>query len=158
MTNTFAIHNQLTSNYTMLAFTHNYVFTFAYCKVVYAVMLRDLDASDLMAITKVDKASRGGGYSLRFKPTNAQKVYLISQGAKVLCSQAYFNELVKSNKYNRGENAEMLVTEQLFGQEWEKDSVPFTEGGDIEAEGVAWQHKHEGGTFCTERSLHNLSK
>ena len=87
------------------------------------------NAADLMAITSISKASRGAGYALRFRPTNDIKRYLLAMGATVLCSKAYFDSLVKSSKYNKGEVAEMLVTEQLFGQMWEKDSVPFTQGG-----------------------------
>ncbi len=153
----YAILMYLATSYTHIAYTHNYIFTFVYGGMVYAVKARDLDANALANITKVGKASRGAGYALRFRPTLAQKQYLVSLGATPLCTKAYFEALVKSNKYNRGENAEKLVTEKMFGQTWYKDSVPFTQGGDIEADGIAWQHKHEGATFCNERSLHNLS-
>lgn len=155
MTNT-TIHAHLANAYTDKAFTHNYIITFAYCGVVYAVFMENVNADKLMHFTTVSKASRGAGMALRFRPTNAIKQYLVAMGADVLCSVDYFNSLVKSHKYNKGETAEMLVTEQLFGQEWVKDSVPFTVAGDIEANGVAWQHKHEGATFCNEKSLRNL--
>lgn len=156
MANT-TLHNHMAATYTRIAYTHHYIFTFVYAGVVYAV-LADMDnAADLMAITSVSKASRGAGYALRFRPTNDIKRYLLTMGATVLCSKTYFDSLVKSSKYNKGEVAEMLVTEQLFGQTWEKDSVPFTQGGDIESDGIAYQHKHEGATFCNEKSLHNLA-
>lgn len=156
MANT-TLHNHMATTYTRIAYTHHYIFTFIYAGVVYAV-LADMDnAADLMAITSISKASRGAGYALRFRPTNDIKRYLLAMGATVLCSKAYFDSLVKSSKYNKGEVAEMLVTEQLFGQTWEKDSVPFTQGGDIESDGIAYQHKHEGATFCNEKSLHNLA-
>lgn len=150
------MHNHLASTYQNYAYTHNYIFTFCYKGVVYAVTMFDVHTAELMNITKVDKASRGAGYSLRFRPTNAIKQYLVAMGADVLCSVDYFNSLVKSHKYNKGETAEMLVTEQLFGQEWVKDSVPFTVAGDIEDNGIAYQHKHEGATFCNEKTLRNL--
>ena len=151
------IHHYLASTYSDMAFTHNYIMTFAYCGIVYAVFMPNTNKDALVNITKVSKASRGNGMALRFRPTNSDKQYLISMGAEVLCSVEYFNELYKASKYNRGEIAEMLVTEQLFCQKWEKDSVPFTMGGDIEDNGVAWQHKHEGATFCNEKSLRNLA-
>ena len=156
MTNT-TLHNHMTATYTRVAYTHHYIFTFVYAGVVYAVLVDMDNAADLMAITSISKASRGAGYALRFRPTNDIKRYLLAMGATVLCSKAYFDSLVKSSKYNKGEIAEMLVTEQLFGQKWEKDSVPFTQGGDIESDGIAYQHKHEGATFCNERSLRNLA-
>lgn len=156
MTTNTTLHAHMTNAYTNAAFTHHYIFTFAYAGMVYAVNAT-MNASDLMAITTIDKASRGAGYALRFRPTNDIKRYLIAMGATTLCSKAYFDSLVKSSKYNKGEVAEMLVTEQLFGQTWEKDSVPFTQGGDIESNGIAYQHKHEGATFCNEKSLRNLT-
>jgi hypothetical protein len=150
------MHNYLASTYTNKAYTHNYIFTFTYCHVVYATVINDMDANALMTITKVDKASRGAGMALRFRPTNDIKRYLIAMGAQVLCSDKYFNEVFHSDKYNKGETAEKLVTEQMFGQEWVKDSVPFTAAGDIEVNGIAYQHKHEGATFCNEKTLRNL--
>ena len=154
--NNATIHAHLANAYSDHAFTHNYIFTFNYCHTIYALILNDVDANALMTITKVDKASRGAGMSLRFRPNNDIKRYLITLGAQVLCSDKYFNEVFHSHKYNKGETAEMLVTEQLFGQKWEKDSVPFTVAGDIEANGIAYQHKHEGATFCNEKTLRNL--
>ena len=67
----------------------------------------------------LDKASRGAGYSLRFKPTVEQKIALL-MGAEVVCSVDYFNSMVVNSIYNRGEIFEKLVTEKL-GQVWEKD-------------------------------------
>lgn len=155
MTNT-TIHNHMASEYTNMAYTHNYIFTFVYEHILYAVSLKSVDTNELINITTISKASRGAGMALRFRPTNTIKQYLISMGAQILCSEKYFKELTNSHKYNKGETAEMLVTEQLFDQKWHKDSVPFTIGGDIEDNGIAWQHKHEGATFCNEKSLRNL--
>ena len=151
-----AMHMNMTERYTNAAATHDYVFTFTYAGNVWALCLRDVNADKLQTLTKLDRASRGAGLALRFKPTNADKVAMVAMGAQVLCSVAYFNDVFASVKYNRGEVAEMLVTEQMFGQTWVKDSVPFTVDGDINADGVKWQHKHEGATFCNERTLHNL--
>jgi hypothetical protein len=156
MTN-LALHLHLATKYTDLAYTHSYVFTFNFGGLIYAVTLHNLTAAELVNITTVSKASRGAGYALRFRPTKSTKMFLISKGAEVLCSKAYFENLVASHKYNKGETAEMLVTEQMFGQTWAKDSVPFTKGGDVEFEGIAYQHKHEGATFCNEKSLRNLA-
>ncbi len=152
-----AAQMSMCNGYTNAAATHNYVFTFEYARNVWALCFRDLNSDKLQTLTKLDRASRGAGLALRFKPTNADKVALVAMGAQVLCSVAYFNDVFASVKYNRGEVAEMLVTEQMFGQKWVKDSVPFTVDGDINADGVKWQHKHQGATFCNERTLHNLA-
>ena len=153
-----AIQMKLAGDYSNHAYTHNYIFTFEFCDNIWALVLEDVNADKLMTLTKLDKASRGAGYALRFKPTKSDKAALLAMGAKVLCSKDYFEAVCDSNKYNKGENAEKMVTEQMFGQAWEKDSVPFTIAGDIEANGKAYQHKHQGATFCNEKTLASLCK
>lgn len=154
--NNTVLHANMVQRYNNASATHNYILTFEYAGNVWALCLRDVNADKLQTITKLDRASRGAGMALRFKPTNADKVALVSMGAQVLCSVAYFEAVKAETHYNRGEIAEMLVTEQMFEQTWVKDSVPFTVDGDINANGEKWQHKHQGATFCNERTLHNL--
>ena len=72
--------------------------------------------------------------------------------AKVLCSAKFFNEQVANSKYNKGEIFERLVTE-WYGQEWEKDNVPFTDDGDLTVDGIAYQIKYEQATFITEAQM-----
>ena len=139
----------LINEYNRLAYTHNYIYGFEYKGVVYAVTT----TNEIMPyILKLDKASRGAGYSLRFKPTNAQKVLLISYGAEVVCSIDYFNGVVAETKYNKGEVFEKMVTE-AYGQEWKKDNVPFTDDGDLTVNNIAYQIKYEKATFTNEKSL-----
>ena len=64
---------------------------------------------------------------------------------------------VENSKYNKGEIFEKFITE-YFGQKWEKDNIPFTEAGDIEINGVAYQIKYELASFCSETTLARLSK
>lgn len=148
MTNT-TIFNTLINGYNALSFTHNYIFGFEYKGVVYATTVT---AEVLPYILKLDKASRGAGYALRFSPTAEQKIFLLSKGAEVICSSEYFKTVVASSIYNNGEIFEKLVTEK-FGQVWEKDNLPYTEGGDIEVDGVAYQIKFQKATFTNEKSL-----
>jgi len=82
---------------------------------------------------------------------------LMAHGCKVLCSTKFFEEQVAESKYNRGEIAEKLVTEYV-GQTWIKDNVPFTDAGDIEINGIAYQIKYEKATFTNEKSLASLEK
>lgn len=114
-------------------------------------------SDELMNVMKLDLASRGAGYALRFKPTRAIKTYLLSMGAKVLCSEKFFNEQVASSKYNRGEIFEKLVTEH-FGQVWVKDNIPFTEQGDINVDGVEIQIKFEKATFINEAQMERMER
>lgn len=143
----------LINEYNRLAYTHNYIFGFEYKGVVYSVKTTN---EILPYVLKLDRASRGAGYALRFKPTNAQKVLLIAKGAEVVGSAEWFKAEVESNKYNIGENFERVETERV-GQTWTKDSVPFTEDGDLTVDGVAYQIKYQGATFTNEKTLARLT-
>ncbi len=147
--------NQLATTYTANAYTHDYILTFNVDGFFYAYETH-MNADELANVAKLDKASRGNGYSIRFRPTNAEKRTFVRNGAVRLMSTQAFNALYNGHKYNRGETAEMIVTEQMFGQTWEKDSVPFNMGADIYTDEHAYQHKHEGATFCNELQLARL--
>lgn len=151
------IMKNLIDFYTETAFTDNYIFGFVSADMVYAVSVKNAD-SVLPYVMKLDKASRGQGYALRFKPDKAQKALLLSYGATAICSADMFEDMVADSKYNRGEIFEKLVTEQMFGQVWEKDNVPYTDGGDVSSRGVAWQVKFEKATFTNEKTMMNMKK
>lgn len=148
------IKRMLIEFYNKNAYTHLYILGFRLNKSIYYVIV---DAKELDFVTKLDKASRGAGYSLRFKPNRTQKSYLMSLGAEVLCSEEFFDELKKMSKYNFGELFEKLITE-LNGQEWTKDNVPFTEDGDLTVNGIAYQLKFEKATFITEAQMMRMSR
>ena len=148
------IKRTLIQFYNKHAFTHNYILGFRMNGNIYYVIV---DAKELDFVTKLDKASRGAGYSLRFKPNKAQKNYLMSLGAEVLCSEELFDGLKTMSKYNFGELFEKLVTE-MNGQTWVKDNVPFTEDGDLTVDGVAYQLKFEKATFITEAQMMRMER
>lgn len=150
------IFKTLINGYEEVAFTGNYIFGYTDRHNVY-VSFATSEILPFVTCLDKDSSKRTGGYSLRFKPTKAQKEVLKMEKSFVLCSEAYFEGLVKESKYNRGEIFEKLITE-YFGQVWEKDNVPFTQAGDIEVDGVAYQIKYQKATFCTESSLANLRK
>lgn len=143
----------LSDRYNRLAYTDKHILGFTFKGVVYMVFA---DRHMVDRFICLDKASRGAGYSLRFKPTVEQKIALL-MSAEIVCSVEYFNYMVVNSKYNRGEIFEKLVTEKL-GQTWEKDNIPFTEAGDIDYNGVAYQIKFEKATFTNEKSLASLEK
>ena len=138
--------------YNEFSYTHWYFFGVVFARKVWLVKV---DSSILPYVLKLDKASRGKGYSLRFKPNNKIRAMLLVCGAEPICSVEYFNTLVAESKYNKGEVFEKLVTE-YFGQTWEKDSVPFTDDGDLTVDGIAYQIKFESATFLTEAQMVRL--
>ena len=144
-----ALFEMMINRYNELAYTHNYIYGFYFQNMVYMV---ETSADVMPYILKLDKASRGQGYSLRFCPTKAQKTMLLAKGAKALCSKEFFETSVKESKYNKGEMFEKMVTE-YYGQEWEKDNIPFTEDGDLTVNGKAFQIKFEKATFTNEKTL-----
>lgn len=144
-----ALKEKMVEFYNTNAFTHNYIFGFRFNGNIWLVKV----TSEILPFVLIlDKASRGAGYALRFKPNKAVKTLLLSKGAEALCSEELFDELCASSKYNKGEIFEKLVTE-LNGQEWEKDNVPFTDDGDMTVDGIAWQIKFEKATFINEKQM-----
>lgn len=147
-----AIFNTLVNYYHSKSFTDNYIFCFEFDGVIYMVFC---NGKDFQFGVKLDKASRGAGYSLRFKPTKKDKINLLAKGATAICSKAFFENMVKNSKYNKGEIIEKLVTE-YHGQEWEKDNVPFTDDGDLTINGIAYQIKFERATFINEAQMNRM--
>ena len=147
-----ALFNEMVKTYNDKAYTHEYIFGINYKGNIYMVKT----TSQLLSLVlKLDKASRGKGYSLRFKPNNKVRELLLSEGATLICSAEMFSKLASESKYNKGEVFEKLVTE-WYGQEWEKDSIPFTEDGDLTVDGIAYQIKYEQATFLTETQMLGL--
>jgi len=140
----------LIARYNALAFTHNYIMGFSYEGNIYAYSCVGLSCG-----IKLDRASskNGGGYSIRFDPSKAEKAELVKAGiCELVCSELYFSEAVKNSKYNKGEIFEKLITEKA-GQVWEKDNVPFYAGADLTTEGKAYSLKFERATICTENTI-----
>ena len=152
MTN-IAIFKSLIDRYTKVAYAHNYIWGFTYKHNVYMAVT---DASYVETLCCLDKASRGEGWALRFRPNSAQKLAILPN-SKLLCSEDFFMETVQGCVYNKGEVFEKMVTE-YFGQEWKKDNVPFTKAGDIEVNGIPYQIKYQQATFCNEKSIASLEK
>lgn len=147
-----SIYYKLINDYNELSYTHNYILGFTDRGNVYFVITTK---EVLPYVCTLDKASRGAGYSLRFRPNRQQKEMLKVKPLTVLCSKAYFDEVTATSKYNRGEVFEKMVTE-YFGQVWEKDTVPFTESGDIVINGKHFQIKYESATFTNEKTLAHM--
>ena len=138
------IKKALVDGYKEIAYTDKYIYGFYDKKVVYVAFSDD---STLDTVTKLDTSSDKTGYSLRFTPNKFQKE-ILKMGGKCfpLCSKEFFLNECKKSIYNKGR------------VEWEWDNVPFTEAGDIEIDGVAYQIKFEKATYVTEKRLARLRK
>lgn len=145
--------NEMISAYNRLAYTHNYIFGYADNGKIKFVIT---DSKILPKICILDKASRGQGNSLRYKPNKAQKALLNMLNPIEICEQAEFEIAYENSTYNRGEIFEKMVTEK-FGQAWAKDNKKFTEAGDIEVNGIAYQVKFDKATFTNEKTLASLT-
>lgn len=150
--NKTVILNDMLNKYLDKAQVDNYILGFEYDGVIYNATISH---NELHQFVKLDKASRGAGYSIRFRPCKKDKVALLPK-ATVLCSKAYFTEKFTGWKYNRGETHEAITTES-FGQEWEKDSECFAGHADLTVNGIGYELKFEGGTFCNEKTLASLA-
>lgn len=150
MTDLSTLKTAMLDRYNALAYAHEYLMGFTYKKVVYCARLNERDLEPLVSI---GEASRGG-YSLRFRPTNAVKASLLNR-ATALCTVDEFKAICASNQFNKGENFEKIVTE-AYGQVWEKDSVPFWKGADLTANGVHYQIKFQEATFTSEQILSRI--
>ena len=147
------IFYSMVSAYIKASYAHNYIFGYIYKGNVYMTIT---PAEIVPTICTQDTASRGGGYSVRFKPTKKQKKLLINTyPTKILCSEKYFEEILQTEKYNKGEIFEKMVTE-YYKQEWVKDNIPFTEDGDITIDNIPYQIKFQKATFCNEKTLMGL--
>jgi hypothetical protein len=140
--------------YNNRAYTHNYMLAF---NMGSSVMVVFANGDMLANVVTLDKASRGAGYSLRFKPTKAQKAYMM-ENCKFfeLCTKADIENACATCKYNKGEIVEKFLTER-YGQTWVKDNVAFTDDGDLTVDGIAYQIKYEKATFINEKQMERMA-
>ena len=148
-----SLFEKMISRYNELSYTHNYIYGFYFQNNVYMV---ETTAEVMPYILKLDKASRGAGYTIRFKPNTTQKLFLL-KNSEVICSVKFFEELTAESKYNRGEIFEKIIIENA-GQVWKKDNLKFTEAPDITINNIGYQIKFEKATFVNEKSLASLEK
>ena len=97
----------LIARYEAKAFTNTYVYGFIYKGAVYAVTCTGLRFG-----IKLDRASskNGGGYSIRFAPTEKEKEAMILSGlAELICSEEYFKEFLSDPKNLENLKAEFFI-------------------------------------------------
>ena len=144
------------SRYSAIARTHNYIMGITYRNGVYAVYT----TSDVVgSVLQLDKASRGAGYSIRYKATKADMALLRRLGLKVeyICTVEYLEAVAPTlgKRPNRGDAFEKLVAEK-HGIEWvSSGNAKFEEAPDLIIDGIEYQVKYKMATFTNEKSLAN---
>ena len=140
--------NLLIAAYIALTTATEYWFGFTYGHKVYAVT--GLTFADLRPLLKIEKAaaSKGGHSKIRIKARVAEMAALLP---KAVCLGG--EEILADEKWNTGIKFEKIVTEQIAGQEWQRDSVPFWIAPDIELNGRKIQVKFNGAELTNEKTI-----
>ena len=125
-----------------------YIIGFVMDKMLYMVEMERIAPRFL----NVEEASRNQGDNLRLRLKKAQKQSLAK---KAICLGSA--DVLTADKYNKGENFEKVVTE-YFGQEWEKDTIPFSMQGDINVNGRELQIKLDSATLANSKMLEKLKR
>jgi hypothetical protein len=157
------IKKYLVDGYNKVAATHNYIFGWVECGMVYGY--RVMDAENLLAwITTTDRASKknGGTVQLKFKPNRAQKLMINTEAVEVreVCTEDYLEDIrahATGKEKNRGYIFERLACE-VFGLEQNtQPNAKVTDCGDgRDADGVEYQIKYNTATFIDEKTLKNF--
>ena len=125
-----------------------YIIGFVMDKMMYMVEMERIAPRFL----NVEEASRNQGDNLRLRLKKAQKQSLAKKS--IFLGSA---DVLTADKYNKGENFEKVVTE-YYGQEWEKDTVPFYMQGDINVNGRELQIKLDSATLANSKMLEKLKR
>lgn len=136
-------------NYRKYSAADSYIVGFVLNKMLYFVEMAEIKPRFL----NVEVASRNQGENLRLRIKKAQKESLMKKNPICLGSADLLNE----EKYNKGEIFERLVTE-YYGQEWEKDTIPFWVQGDINVDGREVQIKLDSATLMNTKQIKKLQK
>ena len=154
---------ELVRRYSRLATTSNYIFGFIRNKMVYAVKVENAEPilSDLVFL---GSASRGKGFSIRFRPNKGQQEIILTNASevKILCSYEYLEEVKKAYGNNRGNAFENLCAIAFNGKLNRAKNAKFTESGDMNIDGKEYQAKFGcsagAATFTNEETLNNLER
>lgn len=127
----------------------SYILGFVNDKMLYMVEVAEI----MPRFLSVEQASRNQGENLRLRIKKNLKKQLMKKNPVCLGSA----ELLKAEKYNKGEIFEKLVTE-YFGQNWVKDTIPFWVQGDLEINGRQVQIKLDSATLMNTKQIVKLKQ
>lgn len=129
-----------------------YILGFIYKHELYAITVDEI----MPRFMRVERSSvkKGAHEKLQFRLNNQHKEQLIRKGAQKIGTEADLLEIPN----NKGVSFERMVY-RMNGQEpREKDNIRFTEGGDINVNGVEYQVKLEGAQIVEFRTLNKIQK
>jgi len=140
--------NLLIAAYIAVTAATEYWFGFTFDHKVYVVT--GLTFTDLLPLLRCEKAaaSKGGHSKIRIKARVADLAALLPK-AVLLGGE----EILSDPKWNAGIKFEKIVTEEIAGQTWERDSVPFWVAGDIALNGKQIQVKFNGAELTNEKTI-----
>jgi len=144
--------NTMIKNYRTMDASDSTIMGFVYKHGVYMVEVPHIMPRYMTA--EREAIERGGVANLRLRLHKAHKEELIRKGATYIGTDTEIYALAK----NKGHAFERYVTEQVAGQHWEADNIPFYVQGDVNINGKEVQVKFEGATITTERALRNARK
>ena len=140
--------NLLIAAYIAVTAATEYWFGFTLNHKVYVVT--GMTFADLRPFLRIEKAaaSKGGHSKIRIKARVAELAALLPR-ATLLGDET----ILADEKWNTGIKFEKVVTEQIAGQRWERDSVPFWVAGDIAIDGRQIQVKFNGAELTNEKTI-----
>ena len=144
--------NEMIARYNALAVATAYIIGFVLDGMLYYTMSAHI-ADDFLKLDRMS-SKRGGWAKIRVKLTSVDRKALVACGKAILLGSA--SMLDTTDKYNKGERFERVITETLTGETWVKDSVPFNVAGDITLNGEQVQIKFDGAELTNERILARL--
>jgi hypothetical protein len=143
--------NTMIKNYRRFSAADAYIIGFTYKHEVYMVEVKEI-APRYMRVEH-ESSKKGGCAKLQLRLTNQYMEQLIRKGAQVIG-----DEDMLVGEYNKGVEFERIISE-MNGVEYRgKDSVPFYEAGDLNADGKEIQIKFNGAQIVVERTLKRLQK
>lgn len=140
--------NLLIAAYIATTTANEYWFGFTFHHMVYVIT--GLTFTDLLPFIKIERAaqSKGGHAKLRIKARSKDMAALLPK-AMLLGSE----DILIDDRYNAGTVFEKIVTEELAGQTWSKDSVPYWISPDLELDGRKIQVKFNGAEVTNEKTI-----
>ena len=137
--------------YGKTSFTHDYIFGFTDGDKLMGVFL---SWEEIRKISRYDRAaeSKGGMLKIRVRANSVDKRVFLRKAFAV----GYVCELMKDSKHNKGENFERIIAEKLCGETWVKDSIPYTDAGDVIYNGKPYQVKFDGAELTNAKTYENI--
>lgn len=129
-----------------------YILGFIYKHELYVITVNEI----MPRFMRVERSSakKGAHEKLQFRLNNQYKEQLIRKGAQKIGTETDLLEIPN----NKGVSFERMVY-RMNGQEpREKDNIRFTEGGDINVNGVEYQVKLEGAQIVEFKTLNKIQK